>query len=300
MNFFAWQRAVIASRDLDPKVQLTALRIALDSNSATGREIGLNAAQVATDRGVSERTVWRHLEQLVDAGWLIQTAKPTYSGRDTGGRRAQYALQIPGDQQRVVCQNPATDDTRPADSSDNTPPDLTHDTPHSSDTSPRNLSDDLPESSDTSTLKSSAKPTLDVARFSTTTRTTAAAAAGNRPTKPTRRRLLPPSVEILRGKLEASLLVVRWDALTDEHLDQIEALVDLHGDAPLIKAAMNAWRPDSPLQFAQGWIGAWTALPAPGARGLALVQKLCDTHGTKLSPSGVCNNCAADAKAGGR
>lgn len=112
---------------------------------------------------------------------------------------------------------------------------------------------------------------------------------------------LPAVVEILRTKLDARKLTVRWDKLTADQLTQIEHLVEIHGDGPLIQASIASYRPDNPPVFAQAWLGAWNALPEPGAGHLALVRpQLCDTHGVTLSPAGTCSSCAADAKAGGQ
>lgn len=126
------------------------------------------------------------------------------------------------------------------------------------------------------------------------------AAAAARDTEPATTPL-PGSVEILKAKLDARKLTVRWDKLTPEQLAQVEQLVELHGDGPLIRASLASFRPDSPPVFAQAWLGAWAALPEPGAGHLALVRpQLCDTHGVTLSPSGTCSSCVADTKAGGR
>jgi hypothetical protein len=122
----------------------------------------------------------------------------------------------------------------------------------------------------------------------------AAAAPDPRPT-PTP---LPGTVEILKAKLDARKLAVRWDKLTADQVTQIEHLIELHGDAPLVRTSLASFRPDSPPVFAQAWLGAWSALPHPGAGPLALVRpQLCDVHGVTLTPSGTCSSCEADAKA---
>lgn len=115
---------------------------------------------------------------------------------------------------------------------------------------------------------------------------TAAAAAG--PPQP-----LPPSIEILKTKLDAAKLVVRWDRLKPEHIATIEQLIELHGDGPLVKSALLTHRPDSPAAFAQAWLGSWSSLPEPGA-GLRLVT---DTPCPEPGHSGTtryCTQCASE------
>jgi len=118
------------------------------------------------------------------------------------------------------------------------------------------------------------------------TRPSAAAAAETPP--------LPPAVEILKGKLDAARMVVRWDRLTAEQFATIEALIATHGDGPLVKAAIASHRPDSPASFAQAWLKAWESLPEPGA-GLRLVRARCDTHDwVQIPAGGTCPSCASE------
>jgi hypothetical protein len=116
---------------------------------------------------------------------------------------------------------------------------------------------------------------------------TAAAAAEGLPQP------LPGELDILRAKLNAARLVVRWDNLSAEQTAQITALVQLHGDAPLVRAALTSYQANNPPVFAQAWIRNWLALPAPGDR-LRLVTERCDHHLEDLP----CRGCAADRKAG--
>jgi hypothetical protein len=104
---------------------------------------------------------------------------------------------------------------------------------------------------------------------------------------------LPGELAVLRSKLEARKLYVRWDQLTADRVQAIVDLISLHGDAPLVTAAVKEFRADNPLVFAQGWINGWQALPAPGDR-LRLVTEHCDIHLEDLP----CRGCAADRKAG--
>lgn len=118
---------------------------------------------------------------------------------------------------------------------------------------------------------------------------TAAAAAVHAPPR------LPEPVEILRRRLEAHKLVVRWDRLTPTHLDQITHLIDLHGDAALVASAMRSFRADAPPGFATAWLTQWAALPPPGTPHLrAVPPSRCTTHDVQRSPAGVCTACESD------
>lgn len=105
---------------------------------------------------------------------------------------------------------------------------------------------------------------------------------------------LPPAVEILRVALAAAKLEARWDRLTADQLAEVEALVDTHGDAALVKAALVAHRPDRPAAYAQAWLGAWRNLTPPGQ--LRLVkEEPCPIHAQGTTKH--CIGCIADAKA---
>jgi len=104
---------------------------------------------------------------------------------------------------------------------------------------------------------------------------------------------LPGELAILRSKLDAARLVVRWDRLHPDVAAEIADCVRVHGDAALVKSAQHAYRPDSPPVFAQAWLGHWRALPPPGER-LRIVTDRCPTHALDLP----CRSCAADRKAG--
>lgn len=112
--------------------------------------------------------------------------------------------------------------------------------------------------------------------------TTAAAAAA-----------LPPSVEILRGRLEAHKLQVRWDLATPDDLAEIEALIALHGDGPLVKSALAQYVPDRPARFVSAWMNGWRSLAAPGTS-----LRLVDTDPcTKPGHNGTtthCTECASE------
>ena len=118
----------------------------------------------------------------------------------------------------------------------------------------------------------------------------AAAAALHEPPRP-----LPPAVDILRSRLNARKLTVRWDKLTADQLADIERLVQLHGDDRLIRAALNDYRPGDPPRFAQAWLATWQAMPTPTER-LALVDPPCTRPGHQ-GTTRHCSQCASEDKA---
>ena len=127
----------------------------------------------------------------------------------------------------------------------------------------------------------------------------AAAAAAREATKPATAGPaadLPAAVEILRSALDARNLTARWDRVTADDAAEIAALVELHGDGPLVKAAMTAHQPDKPLVFASGWLPGWRALRAPGQR-LAVVADDCTEPG-HTGTVRHCNQCHSEAIGG--
>lgn len=119
----------------------------------------------------------------------------------------------------------------------------------------------------------------------------AAAASGVTPTVTDGH--LRPALAILKARLDAAKLPVRWDTLTAEQADAIEGHIAVHGDARLVKAAMNAYQANHPPVFAQAWLGTWAALPAPGARPLGLVEPPCPEPGHSGSAR-HCIQCASE------
>lgn len=107
---------------------------------------------------------------------------------------------------------------------------------------------------------------------------------------------LPGELAVLRSKLEARKLVVRWDKLTGEQVTEIIDLVNTHGDAPLVKAALAAFQPDDPIVFAQGWLKHWRNIRKPGS--LSLVEPLCPVHSFQREPASSCKLCASERLAG--
>jgi hypothetical protein len=123
----------------------------------------------------------------------------------------------------------------------------------------------------------------------------AAAATREPPTQP-----LSPYLEVLRRKLEARKMVVRWDKLDEDQVAEIEALISIHGDGPLIAAAVRSYQPDNPPAFAQAWLGAWTQLAPPGVVGLRLVDDPACTQPGHNGTTRFCRECIVEQKAGGR
>jgi hypothetical protein len=92
-EFIRERARVMAVRDA------VALMIAVDSKGTTGTEARVDAARIAATLatlGISERTVWRHVDVLVQAGWLTRTEPPTRGRRGQPGRKARYRLTAPG------------------------------------------------------------------------------------------------------------------------------------------------------------------------------------------------------------
>lgn len=110
---------------------------------------------------------------------------------------------------------------------------------------------------------------------------------------------LAPKLAILRSKLQAHtpLRGLRFDTLTVDQAARLEALVDQHGDDPLVRVAIDTCRHPAPT-YVTAFLGTWEALPPPG-RPLHVVRpKFCDTHDwVQLTPSGMCTACAGEANA---
>lgn len=124
-----------------------------------------------------------------------------------------------------------------------------------------------------------------------TKKKTAAAAAG-----PAAAAALSAPVEILRSKIQAHtpLRGLRFDTLTVEQSDRLTALLEVHGDDPLVAVAISTCRHPAPTSVT-AFLGTWEAMPPPG-RALHVVRpKQCDTHETQLTPAGVCNSCESDS-----
>lgn len=123
---------------------------------------------------------------------------------------------------------------------------------------------------------------------------TAAAAAEDAAAAP---RMLAPELELLRSRLEAKKLHVRWDGLTADQVAEIVALIDVHGDAALVQTAVNRYRADDPPRWAQAWLGDWRNIPTPGQRLAAVKDPPCREPGHS-GTTRHCAQCAADKLAG--
>lgn len=110
---------------------------------------------------------------------------------------------------------------------------------------------------------------------------------------------LPGQVAILRSKLNARRLHVRWDKLTDAELDEIASLVDSHGDAALVQAAVRSFQPNNPPVFAQAWLRDWRQMAPPGQ--LREVRGRCPHHPDQPKEhDGDCRMCDSERIAGER
>lgn len=125
----------------------------------------------------------------------------------------------------------------------------------------------------------------------------AAAAASPRAAAAAVEVALSGPIEVLRSKLDARKLTVRWDKLDTAQVDELEQLIDEHGDQVLIRSALAAYRPDNPPAFAQAWLSTWRSLPAAGR--LSPVPDPCDGPG-HTGTVAHCNQCASEQKAGHR
>lgn len=338
VDLASWQRAVHAAATIPRREKLTLLRVALDSEAGTGTKVVINVARVCDELAISRATLWRHLRPHIGT-WLVQTDRPTTGGPDRGGRRARYRLMAPAESSLTapraratrprkgptggplepgVVSHPGRDTT----AVDNLAPEVGED-PGScltlgetrqgrvvSQNGPSRVSkraesclttqrdrETDPSSVGTSSVGTSA------ASSAAATREDAAAAVDNPSGEraPTAGRVeLPGELEILRSRLDARRLHVRWDRLDDAQLAEIVELVHRHGDAALVKAALVAYRPEDPPVFAQAWISAWRELPDPGQQ-LRLVRERCPIRDHHHDGEGPCRGCLGDRKAtGGR
>lgn len=252
-SLFAWQRAVLAS-DLPAKVQVTGLRVGLDSTQSSGRDVVVNDAAVAADLSCSRRTVWRHVRVLLDGGWMAQTTKPTYGGRSEGGRRARYCLLVPGE---------SSDASRGESSGDSGESraighgGLAHDSGKSSDAHERGTVQRLSESSDkTGTVVCHDERGIGtLSAFGSSSSSSCSA-----------------SVEILASKLRRYTVLagLRTDLLKPAQASELEHLIDLHGDQRLVDQALRTVRRDDPPQTIQAFLAGWRVMP-PAGRVLAAV-----------------------------
>lgn len=74
-----------------------ALFIALSSRGTSGEDATIDDLRLSAELGVSRRQVWRHVADLIDGGWLEQSAPPVRgrTGHPGSGRKARYRLTLP-------------------------------------------------------------------------------------------------------------------------------------------------------------------------------------------------------------
>jgi hypothetical protein len=66
----------LARRLLAPAQASVAGLIAVWSPGTNAEDATVDAARLAIELDVSERTIWRHVRALVDGGWMVQTEAP--------------------------------------------------------------------------------------------------------------------------------------------------------------------------------------------------------------------------------
>lgn len=292
---FAFLDALAADGDLPDGARRVAIMVALTGAGTSGERCRVDVPTVAYAMDVSERTVWRHVHGLVAGGWLERTDPPRRGRAGGPGEVARYRVVVPGSCATVPLDRGMSDDQADPGSSATTVTDLGA---RSGSSARVTLTDGMPSpngpvshdrgSSDKSGRSSDTTQHDDGTVAASSSASTAAAAA------------LPEAVEILRSRLEAANLVVRWDKLADHQLDRIVDLIHIHGDgdlargdAALVRAARNHHRVDDPAKFAQAWLPVWESLPRPGRR-LAAVTAVCDDHTLPMP----CSACRADELAG--
>lgn len=94
-EFLRYLALVMGRKRLHPVRASVAQFVALGCKGTTGTGATVDAQQIGLELGVTERQVWRHVEWLVDNGWLEQTEKPTRGLKGKPGRRARYRLTRP-------------------------------------------------------------------------------------------------------------------------------------------------------------------------------------------------------------
>ena len=72
-----------------------ALFLAVWSEGTTGQRAVIRDARLATELGVSSRTIWRDVADLVELGWLQKTQGSTRGRNGQKGRKARYRLAVP-------------------------------------------------------------------------------------------------------------------------------------------------------------------------------------------------------------
>lgn len=111
---------------------------------------------------------------------------------------------------------------------------------------------------------------------------------------------LPGELVILRARLDAANLVVRWDKLTPSKAARMVELQQRYGDNLLVEIAKKSWRADSPPQFAQAWLGHWERHDQlVRDRSSITPDEPCPDHGFNGGTTRHCAFCASERIAKG-
>lgn len=186
MRLFEWlpTLALASGRKMLTAPQAgVALFVALSTSGKTGEGATIEADRLATELAISVRQVWRHVEHLVDNGWLEQTQKPTRATKGRPGRKARYRLTDPrlvlsNESARIVCHDgTGTRHTNPPEDRLTDPHGtVSHDDPADPVDSPNRVTF-LAESCDTTERDPGTVPPSDGYPTTTTTSVTTGAAA---------------------------------------------------------------------------------------------------------------------------
>lgn len=84
-------------RWLNQREAAVALFVGRSGTSTSGEDCTIDAARMAIEFDVTERTIWRCVEVLVDGGWITQSqaARRGQKGKPGTGRKARYRLTYP-------------------------------------------------------------------------------------------------------------------------------------------------------------------------------------------------------------
>lgn len=95
VTYFEWTQLLaiaLGRRALNPGKAAVGSFVAMSCKGITGVNAYVDAHRIASELDMSERQVWRHVSDLVEAGWFEQTQKPTRGTKGKAGRRARYRL----------------------------------------------------------------------------------------------------------------------------------------------------------------------------------------------------------------
>lgn len=110
---FTWRSAIVESK-LEPTARLVALTLSLHMNERGGSCFP-SVATLASETGLNEKSVRRHVHALADGGWLVLTAG---GGR---GRSNTYSAMIPEQAERGASLGGIEAETLPGDTRNESP-----------------------------------------------------------------------------------------------------------------------------------------------------------------------------------